>query len=254
MLVVAGSDSSAGAGVDADRDALENAGVAGRYVVTAWTLQDAGGVRELGAVAPREWSAQAIEIAAQGVRALRFGLLPGPAAVEAVREVCESLPADLPVVLDPLLASSSGTRFHALADLPQFLAELLPLGLIWTPNLPELGELTGIALAELLDDPSARERAGAELIVGGARAVVIKGGHGREDPICDLLLEPGRPAQRLERPRLPGAVIRGSGCRFASSLAAHLVLGANLPDAAARAGQFVAGRLKNSPQGSREVP
>ncbi len=248
VLVVAGSDSSGGAGVDADRHALEAAEVPGQFLVTAWTRQDEDGLRELGAVESSVWLDEAAAVIEGGVGAVKFGLLPGPAAVAAAGQLAATLDAKLPVVLDPVLGTSSGTRFHDERGVRCLLQELLPLGLVWTPNLPELAELTGVPAAGLAADPGAREEAGHVLLHEGARAVVIKGGHGEEDPICDLLVRPGTPALALERPRIPGASIRGSGCRFASFLAAKLARGADLPDAARQAGEFVASCLKNSPK------
>ncbi len=140
VLVVGGHDSSGGAGVDADREALEAAGVRGAVVVSAWTVQDASGVRELGAVPPSDWLEEARVRLDAPIAALKFGLLPGVPAIGAARELV-TLAGGCPVVLDPVLASSSGTRFHGPRGLAALRAELFPLGLIWTPNVPELAEL-----------------------------------------------------------------------------------------------------------------
>jgi hydroxymethylpyrimidine/phosphomethylpyrimidine kinase len=245
-LVLAGSDSSGGAGVDADRSALAEAGVSGKFVVTAWTHQDAGGVRDLGKVSPGDWEEEARVQIRKGVGALKIGLLPGLDACRAFARVHQELPAGTPAVLDPVLASSSGTRFQLLEDVPEMLEVLAPLGLIWTPNLPELAELGGVSLSSLLEDQQARGLAASRLVEQGAAAVVVKGGHGLEDPICDLLVEPAGKTQTFPRPRLQGASMRGSGCRFASFLAAQLLLGLDLPRAVDAAGQFMGEQLKPS--------
>lgn len=243
VLVVAGSDSSGGAGVDADRDALEHLGVAADYVVTAWTQQDEDGVRELGAVPPAQWLEEALGHLVQGPGALKLGLLPGPEAIATVRALVPALPPGTPTVFDPVLESSSGTRFHRRTAVAGIRESLLPLGLIWTPNLPELAELSQVDLEELVANEGARVSAGIELLDRGAKGVIIKGGHGESDTIQDLLLEPGQWAQIFRRPRVPGPGIRGSGCRFASAVAGHLALGTSLPEAVRRAGAFVARRI-----------
>lgn len=243
VLAIGGHDSSGGAGVDADRAAIEAAGGRALIVVTARTLQDAGGVRELGARAPEEWSREARAQLEAGARALKLGLLPGTEAVRAAAALIESAAAGLPTVLDPVLAASSGTRFHDAQGVECLRAALLPLGLVWTPNLPELGELAGAPLEELVARPAARQEAAAVLIEAGAAAVVVKGGHGREDPVLDLLLEAGGRVHRLEHPRGAGGGIRGSGCRFASHLAAGLASGRPLPAAVAAAGAWVGGLM-----------
>ncbi|MFT4649175.1 MAG: hydroxymethylpyrimidine/phosphomethylpyrimidine kinase [Glaciecola sp.] len=250
VLVVAGSDSSGGAGVDADRDALASAGVSARYVVTAWTVQNAAGVRDLGLVDSTQWLAEARGLVGPDLGAIKFGLLPGPDALRAAAELLEGLAGPAWRVLDPVLASSSGTRFHDSESLCLMRQRLLPLGLVWTPNLPELAELAAVPLAQLERSLEARRAAGHQLMAQGARAVVIKGGHGLENPVVDLVL--GAQGENLSssRPRFIGASIRGSGCRFASALAAHLANGMALGRAVEAAGSFVASRLSQVPKKS----
>jgi hydroxymethylpyrimidine/phosphomethylpyrimidine kinase len=246
VLVVGGHDSSGGAGVGADREAIEAAGARALVVVSAWTVQDERGVHELGATPPDDWLREARAHLGPRIGALKFGLLPGAGALRAARELTEELPRELPVVLDPVLASSSGTRFHDSAGLAALRRELLPAGLVWTPNLPELAELCGADFARLVETPEDRLSAAHQLLAAGARGVVVKGGHGREQPLLDLVLEVSGREHWLEHARLPGAGMRGSGCRFASALAVHLALGRALPAAAAEAACFVAGRIASS--------
>jgi hydroxymethylpyrimidine/phosphomethylpyrimidine kinase len=245
VLVIAGSDSSGGAGVDADRDALETLSVPADYVVTAWTKQSDDGVSDMGTVPADEWLGEARALIGTPPPVIKVGLLPGPAAVEALAALAPGRMSGIPVVFDPVLASSSGTRFHAVDAIAHIRETLLPAGLIWTPNLPELAELSGAALAELQESETTRVEAGVELLDRGALGVIIKGGHGATDTVEDLCLEPGQWAQVFRRPRLPGPGIRGSGCRFASAIAGHLALGAPLQEAARQAGTFVARRLSD---------
>lgn len=249
VLVIAGSDSSGGAGVDADREALRAQGAEALVVVTAWTKQDDRGLRELGAVAADEWTAEAreqLESAAEALGAVKFGLLPGMEAVRAAAEFIAELQRthpDMPIVLDPILASSSGHEFLDASAQAALRELLLPLGLVWTPNLPEAATLTG-------REPSlsrvAREATAGELVERGARAVVLKGGHAQEDLARDLVLERNRAPHWLEHPRVRGGGIRGSGCRFASVLAAELAFGSELEVAARSAGDYVLERIRRA--------
>ena len=254
VLVIAGSDSSGGAGVDADRDALREFPVEVASVVTAWTRQDESGVVELGAVEPDEWLREARSvIARERPAALKLGLLPGEEAVRAAAELIAELRATeasaTPVVLDPVIASSSGHRFLDATALSA-LHELVALGPIVTPNLPEVAELTGRQAGGLLEHASERVAVARELLDAGARAVVLKGGHATESPARDLLVERGRDPVWFEHERLEGRSIRGSGCRFASALAGALACGRTLEEAARAAGELVLERLRQSPPGS----
>jgi hydroxymethylpyrimidine/phosphomethylpyrimidine kinase len=239
VLVVAGHDSSGGAGVDADREALEQVGVDGAVVVTAWTRQDDGGVRELGAVDPGAWLEEARGHLGPGLGALKLGLLPGTAAVLAARVLVSELPAGTPAVLDPVLASSSGTRFHDAAGVEALREELLPAGLWWTPNVPELAELTGADPRRLAGVPRERLDRARELLRGGAAGVVVKGGHGGENPVQDLVVPAEGEPVWVEHPRVADAVLRGTGCRFASALAAQLARGTAPHEAVGRAGIWI---------------
>jgi len=244
ILVVAGRDPS-GAGLDADRDAMSDLAIEAHYVATAETDQDDAGVRSIGARAADAWLAEARDAARSRIDALKFGLLPGTDAIEsAARLVVELRRAGhVHVVVDPVIAASSGTRFLAPDDVEVLRGTLLGLGVIVTPNLPEAAELARVPVRELETNPAARVEV-ARLLTGlGATAVVLKGGHGREDPVRDLVLESGRAPVWFEHRRTPAGKLRGSGCRFATRLAAELALGQPLTAAARSAGEFVAARI-----------
>ncbi|MCZ6596455.1 MAG: hydroxymethylpyrimidine/phosphomethylpyrimidine kinase [Planctomycetota bacterium] len=243
VLFVGGHDPTAGAGIDADRETAAAFGVEARCVVTARTDQDGVRVRSLGAREPDEWLAEA-RAAGTGIAALKTGLLPGPRHVRA----CARLVAELgiPTVVDPVLAASGGEVFLDDEGVRALLEELVPHGVVLTPNLPELARLAGLSAGEgaiLAADPEARTAAARELLDRGAAAVVAKGGHGAEDPVRDLVLAAGAEPVWLEHARVPGASLHGSGCRFASALAAGLARGESLPQATRAAGNHVAGLL-----------
>lgn len=245
VLAVGGVDPS-GAGLDADREAATAAGVRLAEVATCHTDQTDEAVRAVGPVDPDRWRFDALAAASiENPGALKFGLLPGRAHLDAARAVTDQFAFEapgMPVVVDPVIASSSGHVFVPDDDLDA-LRDLIARGTIVTPNLPELAALTGVDLELLTRDPGARLPAADRLRRAGARAVVVKAGHGTEDPAQDLVLTATDGAHWLPHPRLPGVSLRGSGCRFATALAAHLALAQSLPEAAGAASTWLATRL-----------
>lgn len=250
LLVVAGHDPSfgpdGGAGVDADREAAGRFGLPIVCVVSAWTDQHAGSVRSIGARSPASWLAEARAALRPRPLALKAGLLPGAEHVRAfatlVRELGEERERP-PVVVDPVFAASGGEPFLDAVGRAVLLDELLPLSVVLTPNLPEAALALGLA-PEALAEREARLRAARELLGRGARAVVLKGGHAADDPVADLVLERGAEPRWCEHPRVPGPGLHGSGCRFATALAALLARGDALPDAALAAGRWLAERIE----------
>ncbi len=248
LLIVAGHDPSyrggahGGAGIDADREAAERFGVAASGVVSAWTEQGEGRVRAVRARAVAEWLAEARRALDEPVHAAKSGLLPSAAAVRALvclaGELHERYPA-APLVVDPLLAASGGEPFLDASGVQALLDELAPCGVILTPNLPEAAHLAGFELTRLQRSRAERQRAAEALLARGCRAVVLKGGHAEDEPAADLVLERGAAPVWLTHPRLSGARLHGSGCRFASALAAGLAHGEPLPAAAAAAGAWL---------------
>ena len=242
ILVIAGHDPTGGAGVDADREAIEAHGGEARTVLTALTDQDGTAVRSLGARDPGAWLAEArAELAGPGevFGAVKTGLLPGVAHVRALGRLLDELRPGTPIVVDPVLAASGGEPFLDDAGIETLLAEIVPRGVILTPNLPETALLTGVPM-ERLQATEARIEAGQGLLRLGAGLVVLKGGHGAEDPVLDLVLMPGEAPHVAKHPRIAGGSLHGSGCRFASTLATALARGVPAPDAVEAAGAFVA--------------
>ena len=249
VLVVAGHDSSGHAGLDADLDAARAAQCEATCVATARTRQDEHGVQALGQREPRDWLAEA-RAGLPAMNALKFGLLPGADHVAAAAELLADVDARTPLVLDPVLRSSSGFDFLDAAAREALLELLGPRALVWTPNLHELALLTGTDAEELAHEPNRRQSVAQSLLDRGARAVVVKGGHGHEDPVCDLVVAADAAPVWLSHERLP-ASIGGSGCRFATMLACHLARGEQLEPAARAAADFVAERIAAALRSSR---
>ncbi len=244
VLVVAGHDPSygpeGGAGIDADREAAEHFGAQARCVVTAWTDQDGERVRSIGARPVEEWLGEARAALAPPPAAVKSGLLPGASAVRGFATLLDELDrrALVPVVVDPVLAASGGEVFLDGEGTEALLAELLPRGVLLTPNLPEAARLAGLALAELALERAARIAAAERLCERGARAVLLKGGHGQGPLVEDLVLERGQEPRWFVHPRVEGR-LHGSGCRYASAVAAQLARGLDLNSAAQAAGAWI---------------
>ena len=246
VLVIAGRDSSGGAGVDADMDAALMCGASIKVVVTAETEQSSRGLIELGARSMEDWVAEAEVEIERGVTAIKFGLLPGVEHIEAAAKLITRVRAQrpqLPVVVDPVLGPTHGGRFLDEAGVKALLEVLLPTGCILTPNLDEAAELTGRGAGDLSDDLQARIAASEELIGRGARGVILKGGHA-EGPLMDLVCEEGAEPHWLPFERASGA-LRGSGCRHATILAWRLGRGQELLEAASGAGAQIGALMRS---------
>jgi len=239
VLVCAGHDSSGRAGIDADMQALAASGVGALPVITADTLQEGAAVLSIRPRAEARWVGEVRACHARA-RVWKSGMLGGAAAVEAFAALVDELADGRPVVCDPVLAASGGERFLDAAGVAALRERLLPLGVFVTPNVPEAAELSGLDPAELSGRPEARLEAAEWLLEAGAGAVLLKGGHGGEDPVRDLVERRSEAPVWLEHPRVAGGGLRGSGCRFASCVAGGLARGLSLPDAAHRAVEKVA--------------
>ncbi|RWH46341.1 MAG: hydroxymethylpyrimidine/phosphomethylpyrimidine kinase [Mesorhizobium sp.] len=245
VLVVAGSDSSGGAGIARDIETLAVFGLRACVTVTAVTVQTHDEVRAIQRVSADLVAAQ-MRAAFDGnlIAAVKIGMLGTKEVVEAVASVLKEHPS-VPAVLDPVLAASSG---RALADdkaVAILKHRLLPLCCVVTPNLPELAVLAGTQ--EAADEQDILEQAGV-LLDAGAPAVLAKGGHAAGESV-DLLLRPGLPPLRFAAPRL-NAKMRGTGCSLSSALAAKLAFGAPLDEAARDAKKHVLRQLHRHVSGS----
>ena len=242
LVLCIGGTAPNGPGLAADEEAVLASG--GRFagVVTAATAQDEEGVQELGERPSWRWRYEAMEaLAVENPGVVKTGLLPGVEHLRELRGLLGQLRFDapgLPWVLDPVLAASSGHVFMAEDGVAE-LRELLTLGPVVCPNLGEAAALTGVSLPVLEEDPASRLLAAQRLLEAGVAGVVLKGGHGREDPLRELVWEREGAPTWLERPRLAGS-IRGSGCRHAAHLATGLAQGRSLEEAARGAGTWVA--------------
>jgi hydroxymethylpyrimidine/phosphomethylpyrimidine kinase len=240
-LTIAGSDSSAGAGIQADLKTFAAFDVYGLSAITALTAQNTAGVDGVFPLAADVVIAQIEALAGDlPIHAVKTGMLANAAIVEAVAATIRE--TDLPsVVVDPVMIASSGRRLLDEDGVRALCAELLPLARVATPNIPEAEVLGGRRIESIEDARAAAVRI-HEL---GASAVVITGGHGGGSEIVDLLFD-GKVFTELLIARIDSPHTHGTGCTFASAVAAGLARGDSVVDAVVRAQAYVAGAIAHA--------
>ncbi len=239
-LTIAGSDSGGGAGIQADLKTFAALGVYGTSAITAVTAQNTVGVTEVFELPPALVAAQIDAVVSDiGSDAVKTGMLSNAPIIETVAAKVREHGLR-PLVVDPVMVAKSGDRLlreDAVAALREL---LLPLATVLTPNLPEAEVLLGRPLATWDDI-----RAGAEeLVAMGAGAVVMKGGH-REGPATDLLYD-GTEFREYTASRVDTTSTHGTGCTFASAIAAGLARGESLRGAVALAKAYVTKALQSA--------
>jgi len=233
-LTIAGSDSGGGAGIQADLKTFQQFGVFGTSVLVALTAQNTRGVRAVETVSEAMVTAQLAALAEDlPPDALKTGMLADAALVRlAARAIREHRWA--PLVVDPVMVSTSGHRLLSLEAEDVLREDLLPLAAIVTPNLDEAAILTGRAV----HDVPSMERAGETLLSYGAAAALVKGGHLVGAELTDVLVTPAGP-RHFSHPRLETTSIHGTGCTLSAAIAAGLALGRELETAVADALDYV---------------
>jgi len=240
-LSIAGSDSGAGAGIQADMKTFAAFGVYGLTVITAITAQNTAGVRAVQEVDAGVIAAQLDAVADDfAIGALKTGMLSSAAIIETVAAGIERHRLR-PLVVDPVMIAKSGDRLLR-EDAVDALRRLLPLANVVTPNIPEAAVLSGRTI-RTREDRVAAARAIMQL---GAQAVVIKGGHTEDDPIVDLLVD-GQGVHEYPAPRIVTTSTHGTGCTFSAAITAALATGLDLPHAVAEARDYVSRALASAP-------
>jgi hydroxymethylpyrimidine/phosphomethylpyrimidine kinase len=256
VLVIAGTDSSGGAGLLRDARTLERMGVDVACAVTTVTAQTDAHVRSVHSVPPTLVRAQiAAAVAGRAIGAIKIGMLGTQAAIEAVAEALDELRGAAPVVLDPVLYASSGAALLDRAGLAALRSRLFPLTTLLTPNLPEAAYLArgGVFGGAVSSPPKTRLEWADTLLAQGPRSVLLKGGHGEGPNTSDVLVRPGHAPLWLTAERLD-ARMRGTGCALASAIAAALASGADLVHACRRARAHVRELLTESGSGTGASP
>ena len=229
VLVIAGSDSGAGAGIQADLKTIAALGGYATTAITALTAQNTLGVQGVLPIPPAFVAAQIGSVLADiGTDAIKTGMLAEAAIIEAVAAAIADHPA--PLVLDPVMVAKGGRDLLDPAALDRLKSLLIPRAALLTPNAPEAARLCGFAV-EKLDD---MRRAAAVLLRAGAAAVLIKGGHVPGERVQDVLLWSGG-EEIFTAPRIQTQAGHGTGCTLASAISVRLAQGATLDRAVAAA-------------------
>ena len=243
VLIVAGSDSGGGAGIQADIKAVMALGGYAATAVTALTAQNTVGVHGVLPVPPH-FVRQQIDAVLDdiGADAAKTGMLGSAEVVEAVAAALRQRGSPVPLVVDPVMVAKGGAR---LLDDPAVAAlrrDLLPLAALLTPNVPEAEALTGLAIA----DHAAARRAAQALLDLGAAAVLLKGGHLDGAVVRDILATSAG-LEVIESPRVDTRHTHGTGCTLASAVAAGLAQGMTLLDAVRRGTAYVHAAILAAP-------
>jgi hydroxymethylpyrimidine/phosphomethylpyrimidine kinase len=234
-LTIAGSDSSGGAGIQADLKTFAALEVCGASVIAALTAQNTQGVAEVMQVPRGFVLAQMRAVAADlEVRAIKIGMLGTRGVIEAVAEGLNLFPRT-PVVLDPVMVAGSGDVLLESDAIDSLRTKLLPLATLITPNLPEAATLLGEAPAI---GEFAMRRQVHKLLKLGPKSVLLKGGHAEGSEAVDLFAQ-GDKEMRLAAPRINTRNTHGTGCTLSAAIAAELAKGVDLTTAVGKAKAYV---------------
>jgi len=242
-LTIAGSDSGAGAGIQADLKTFAAHGVYGTTAIAAVTAQNTRGVTSFHEISA-DLVRQQIEAVMSdiGADAAKTGMLPSASIVDAVASAIADF--DIPfVVVDPVMLAKSGDSLAGDDAVAAMKASLLPKAFVVTPNIPEAERLGDMAIATADD----RREAARRIHALGPSLVIVKGGHFPSEEINDLLYD-GREFTEFRHERVPGRHTHGTGCTFAAALAAHLACGRTVREAIPLIQEYIAGAIANAPE------
>lgn len=245
VLIVAGSDSGGGAGIQADLKTVTMLGGYAATAITALTAQNTLGVRGVVAVEPRfvaeQMEAVLVDI---GADCVKTGMLHSADIIEAVVRTLESRARGVPVVVDPVMVAKGGAPLLRDDAQSALRLRLLPLASVVTPNIPEAEALTGVRVM----DVESMGLAADVLLAQGASAVLLKGGHLPSDTIVDLLRTADGEQFVFEGQRIDTRHTHGTGCTLASAIAQGIAEGLRLSDAVARARDYVERAIAAAPE------
>ncbi len=235
VLTIAGSDSGAGAGVQADARIIHALGGYACMAITAVTAQNTRGVMAWRAVSPTLITQQIRAVLDDlPVAAVKTGLLPGAAAVRAVARALHGYPR-IPLVVDPVMGATSGTRFLPASGVRVLREELLPRATLVTPNWPEAASLTGRRVTSFGEAEAAAHALAAEC----GCAVLVKGGHAPGGTCRDCLVTREARVRWFSSVRVRTRNTHGTGCVLASAIATRLALGDSVESAIVAARAFL---------------
>ena len=240
-LTIAGSDSSGGAGIQADLKTFQAIGVFGMSVITAVTAQNTQKVYAVQEIQPQmvENQIQCLFEDAE-IHAVKIGMVSSIALIEAIAGALGKVKAP-PVVLDPVMISKSGYRLLRQDAQKALVKNLFPLAAVVTPNIYEAEALIG----EKITNVEKMKAAAADILKLGAEKVVVKGGHLGKEQATDILYD-GIRFQELQSNRIETKNTHGTGCTFSSAIAANLALGKDFFEAVSQAKTYITGAIKHA--------
>jgi hydroxymethylpyrimidine/phosphomethylpyrimidine kinase len=239
-LTIAGSDPSGGAGIQADLKTFSRLRVYGMSVITALTAQNTTGVESIMEIPPEFVARQLTAVLTDiQVDAAKTGMLLTAGIVEVVaQKVTQHHIRNL--VIDPVIASTSGASLLSQDAINMFRRSLLPLALVITPNIDEAGILTGKAITTVAD----MEEAALQVHGMGARSVLIKGGHMAGDEVTDVLFD-GTDFLHFQSSRIHSRDTHGTGCVLSAAITAELAAGKGIKEAVQAAREFVTAAIRH---------
>jgi hydroxymethylpyrimidine/phosphomethylpyrimidine kinase len=243
VLIVAGSDSGGGAGIQADIKTVTALGGYAATAISALTAQNTLGVDAVEIVSP-DFVVRQMELVLDdiGADAIKTGMLPTAATIDAVCNVIETWAQPIPLVVDPVMIAKGGTRLLDVSALDVMKRRLIFLADVVTPNVPEAETLTGLAIV----DEESMAHAATMLLTLGSPWVLLKGGHLEGAEVVDMLAsESGLHVFRS--PRIETTSTHGTGCTLASAVATGLAQGLSMVDAVARARAYVFAAIASAP-------
>lgn len=244
VLVVAGSDPSGGAGIQADIKTITALGGYAATAITALTIQNTQGVTDVLPVSADIVASQMKAVLSDvGADVIKTGMLHDIGIIEAFVDTLNATQYDGAVVVDPVMVATSGD--HLLEDdaIDSLISELLPLATLVTPNIPEAAVLTGLEITTIDD----MHKAGEALLKMGSDAVLIKGGHLPADVLVDILLTKDGEEMQIESSRLHTNHTHGTGCTLASAIATGLACGESMELAFSHGHAFVRAAIEKAP-------
>jgi hydroxymethylpyrimidine/phosphomethylpyrimidine kinase len=243
VLIVAGSDSGGGAGIQADIKTVSMLDAYAATAITALTAQNTEGVFGVLPIPP-EFVRRQIEVVLDdiGADAIKTGMLHDAAVIETIAAVLQERATAIPLVVDPVMVAKGGARLIDPAAIEALKQLLIARAEIVTPNLPEAEILCGAAIGNLAQ----MRAAGETLLALGCRAVLVKGGHLSGETVSDVLVTAGG-ARVWESPRIATRHTHGTGCTLASAIAASLAQGQDVENAVDRARTYVQRAIAGAP-------
>lgn len=243
LLVIAGSDSGGGAGIQADIKTATALGAYAMTAVTSVTVQNTQGVHAIHPIPASIVRAQIVSAMEDiGADAIKIGMLGSSDMIQAVAQTLIAYAKAIPVVVDPVMEAKGGASLLEDEAANTLMVSLFPHATLITPNAPEAARLTGLPIETVADCA----QAGQSLLATGAQSVLVKGGHLAGETVTDVLVSKGS-AQRLTAPRLDTRSTHGTGCTLATAIAVGLAQGVPMLDAIRRARSYVQEAIRTAP-------